>query len=170
MTDPQSTSMTGTREKIAEMISHQLLADFSDDACGCDQCEGERNGCREIADKIMGLCAALRAAPEAEPVARNLDIRSFSISSRDSRCLEVWFAQNVTDADRAALLSAINAAGHRTHPLPPDGVREALRLLHKIADLVDAEDAGEPLDDAIKYANHAIDILSGIVRPSGDET
>ncbi len=37
-----------------------------------------------------------------------LDIRSFSQSTKDSRCLEVWFAKNITDADRAALLKAVN--------------------------------------------------------------
>ncbi len=41
-----------------------------------------------------------------------------------------------------------------------DGVREAVRLLNKIADLVDAEDANDPLDDAIGYANKALAALS----------
>ena|ERR1700730_639885 len=39
---------------------------------------------------------------------KTLDIRSFSQSTSDSRCLEVWFARNVTDADRAGLLRAVN--------------------------------------------------------------
>lgn len=49
---------------------------------------------------------------------------------------------------------------------PQDGTTEALRLLRKISDLVDAEDVGEPLDDAISYANKAIAALtSGASSP-----
>lgn len=52
-------------------------------------------------------------------------------------------------------------------PAPHAEVREALRLLRKIADLVDDEEAAEPLDDAIRYANEAIAALS---PPSERET
>jgi len=38
-----------------------------------------------------------------------LDIRSVASSTKDGRCLEVWFARNVTDDDRANLLAAVNA-------------------------------------------------------------
>lgn len=37
------------------------------------------------------------------------ELRSFSQSIRDGRCLEVWFARNVTDEDRADLLAAVNS-------------------------------------------------------------
>jgi len=52
-----------------------------------------------------------------------LDVKSMSQSTRDGRCLELWFAQNITDADRACLLEAINAyrAAAQT-----SGMREAL--------------------------------------------
>jgi hypothetical protein len=45
-------------------------------------------------------------------------------------------------------------------PAPQAAMREALEWLRKIADLVDAEDACEPLDDAIAYAQAAIAALS----------
>jgi hypothetical protein len=35
-------------------------------------------------------------------------IKSFSHSTRDERCLEVWFDKEVTDASRSWLLEAIN--------------------------------------------------------------
>lgn len=35
-------------------------------------------------------------------------IKSFSQSTRDERCLEVWFDKEVTDASRSWLLEAIN--------------------------------------------------------------
>ena len=38
-----------------------------------------------------------------------LDIRSMASSTKDGRCLEVWFARNVTDDDRANLIAAVNA-------------------------------------------------------------
>lgn len=44
----------------------------------------------------------------AETGATVLDVRSVSQSTKDSRCLEVWFASNVTADDRAALLRAVN--------------------------------------------------------------
>ena len=39
-----------------------------------------------------------------------MNIRSFSQSTKDGRCLEIWFANNVTDTDRAELLKALNDA------------------------------------------------------------
>lgn len=51
--------------------------------------------------------ARLPSLVDREAVA--LDIRSLSQSTKDGRCLEVWFAKNVTDADRGALLQAVNA-------------------------------------------------------------
>lgn len=45
-----------------------------------------------------------RSSPETEtPV-----VKSFAGSTKDNRCLEVWFAGEVTDATRAWLLEAIN--------------------------------------------------------------
>jgi hypothetical protein len=38
----------------------------------------------------------------------NNGIKSFSQSPLDGRCLEVWFDKDVTDANRAWLLEAIN--------------------------------------------------------------
>ncbi len=40
-------------------------------------------------------------------------IRSFSQSTRDKRCLEVWFAKEVTDGGREWLLEAINEKAQR---------------------------------------------------------
>lgn len=39
-----------------------------------------------------------------------------------------------------------------------------IRLLTKIADLVDNEDACEPLDDAIRYANEALALIRGAAQ------
>lgn len=46
-----------------------------------------------------------------------------------------------------------------TSPPPAPGWDEATRYLQKIADLVDDENACEPLDDAISYANKALEAL-----------
>jgi hypothetical protein len=54
-------------------------------------------------EKLETVIAAL-AFPSAMPP----NIKSFSASTVDGRCLEVWFKHNVTDADRAWLLAAIN--------------------------------------------------------------
>jgi hypothetical protein len=44
------------------------------------------------------------------------------------------------------------------------GSVEAVRLLNKIVDLIDNEDACDPLDDAIEYAKKAIAALSGVAQ------
>ena len=49
-----------------------------------------------------------------------------------------------------------------------DGMREALRSLNKISDLAHDEDVGEPLDDAIGYANKAIAALSALPAAQPD--
>jgi len=51
-------------------------------------------------------------------------------------------------------------ADTRAIPHRPAGNADVIRLLTKIADLADDEDAGEPLDDAIRWANEALVILS----------
>lgn len=43
-----------------------------------------------------------------------------------------------------------------------------IRLLTKIANLVDDEDACEPLDDAIRYANEAIALINDPAQPKPD--
>lgn len=44
-----------------------------------------------------------------------------------------------------------------------------IRLLTKITNLVDDEDACEPLDDAIRYANEAIAIINDLAQPPQEQ-
>ena len=60
------------------------------------------------------------------------------------------------------LLAAFNISFRDATLSPGGGAVEALRLLKKISDLADDEDVGEPLDDAIGYANKAIAALSAL--------
>jgi hypothetical protein len=50
------------RDKIAAIIGGQHFADFEEDACGCAQCEAEREACRKLADQVIALAVA-PAAP-----------------------------------------------------------------------------------------------------------
>lgn len=47
-------------------------------------------------------------ASAATDVSYKPDVESISTSVRDGRCLEVWFARNVTDADREWLRAAVS--------------------------------------------------------------
>ena len=46
-----------TRDKIATIIGGQHYADFEEDACGCSQCDAEREACRKLADQAIVLAA-----------------------------------------------------------------------------------------------------------------
>jgi hypothetical protein len=48
------------------------------------------------------------------PVTETPVVKSFAGSTKDDRCLEVWFASEVTDATRAWLLEAINEKALRS--------------------------------------------------------
>ena len=79
---------------------------------------------RLYAGEVAFVVQMLRSVPVAAAPAvggEAPDIRSFSTSTMDRRCLEVWFARNVTDEDRAWLLAAIN---EKTAAQPASPLRE----------------------------------------------
>ncbi len=45
------------RDNIAAIIGGQHYADFEEDACGCSQCDAEREACRKLADQAIALAA-----------------------------------------------------------------------------------------------------------------
>lgn len=55
----------------------------------------------------------------SSPVSETPFVKSFTGSTKDSRCLEVWFDNEVTNATRAWLLEAINEKALRGHAPTP---------------------------------------------------
>jgi hypothetical protein len=84
----------------------------------------------------MAGCGADTEAQSQAPV-----VESFCASTRDGRCLEVWFETNVTEANRAWLLEAINekalavpsptTAGIHVIPLPLWAAEDLLRWMRR---------------------------------------
>lgn len=97
----------------------------------------------------------------------NLEIRSLSQSIADGRCLEVWFAQNVTSEDRALLLKAVNTVSSHDALVRAAELQEAAELFHANCEECDGEEVPElcekcfPLYDDARIARRGALALVG---------
>lgn len=104
-----------THIKVVDVIYGNSSLNMTPEACSAQA--------RRIAAALIaaGLIRTVGQAPQDLPMTNAAPvIKSFSQSTRDERCLEVWFDKEVTDAGRSWLLEAINEKALRVDaPSPP---------------------------------------------------